>query len=54
MNYKTILNSSFDEQEYEVFNFIEATMCGDCRRCKQSSECEFGTHLLSITYQVGI
>lgn len=55
MNSKNLVSSSFDEQEYEVFNFIEeSTMCGDCRNCKQSTECEFGTHLLAITYQVGI
>ena len=53
MNRKDIIVSSFDEQEYEVFNFVDSTMCGDCRNCKQSSECEFGTHLLAITYQVG-
>ena len=53
MNEKQIIVDSFDEQEYEVFNFVDTTMCGDCRKCKQSAKCEFGTHLLATTYQIG-
>lgn len=50
---KDVTTNTLMEQEYEVFNFVDTAMCGDCRNCRQSSKCDFGTHLLAITYQVG-
>lgn len=50
MNRKDIIVSSFDEQEYEVFNFVETAMCGNCRECK--NVCPFGAELLVKTFKV--